>query len=246
MGTGGDRLQRFSRSLNHFLRHGADGVEMDEAGYVVLDDLLRLPKFKRYSVRDVRQVVDQDAVRFQLRGSSRGPPAIRATRGHSLPQVTSNAMHPLITSVAEVGPQSVVHGTTVSAWLQIRHQGLKRMGRRCIHFSLGLAGMKASSSVVVHLNVSRVLDAGVALHKAGRVLLSPGEGDDGCLLPHFFSHATWIGPPEAVLFAAGADLTEDAIGLNKYFAHSHTLQDLVRIRECKHRLGNHVCTYMLI
>jgi hypothetical protein len=104
-----------------------------------------------------------------------------------------------------------VHGTYWRAWERIRTLGLSRMTRNHIHFAQGvpgtagvISGMRASAEVLVFLDVPAALAAGIPLFRsANGVLLSPGLGPAGTILPSFFARAvdartgTEVWPPLA-------------------------------------------------
>ncbi|CAG8441981.1 5839_t:CDS:2 [Scutellospora calospora] len=82
---------KLSKSLSYVLRHHAkdEGLNIREDGYVKLDDLLKLPRFKRTTFDDIKLVVDNnDKMRFTLTQeiSDDGLSAwwIRANQGHSI------------------------------------------------------------------------------------------------------------------------------------------------------------------
>ena len=84
--------------MSHLLRHGAVeaglGDAMDASGYVLVRDVLALPRFAGITEADVRQLVAScPKRRFELRGPiSAGAGAsgtssslsIRATQGHTM------------------------------------------------------------------------------------------------------------------------------------------------------------------
>ncbi|XP_062473494.1 basic salivary proline-rich protein 2-like, partial [Pezoporus occidentalis] len=81
---GCDPSVRLSKALSYVLRHGAaaEGLPMGPDGFVPLGALLRLPRFRGVSEREVRNVVAADPKgRFRL---SPEPLRIRANQGHSL------------------------------------------------------------------------------------------------------------------------------------------------------------------
>jgi 2'-phosphotransferase len=101
---------------------------------------------------------------------------IRANQGHSLKVEAEGLLKPI---TAETAPETVVHGTTHSAWpLIVASGGLKPMGRNHAHFASGLpagfkslveegeaakdaapviSGMRKSSTVLMFLDIGKVL-----------------------------------------------------------------------------------------
>lgn len=63
---------------------------------------------------------------------------IRATQGHSIVIASENLLTPILALDADC-PDQVVHGTYEAAWkLILETGGLKPMGRRHVHFTLGV------------------------------------------------------------------------------------------------------------
>ena len=74
---------KLSKLLSYVLRHGAKkmNINMDSSGCVLISELLLLPKFKTYTLKDIERVVKQnDKQRFAIVDHSK----IRANQGHSL------------------------------------------------------------------------------------------------------------------------------------------------------------------
>jgi len=127
---------------------------------------------------------------------------IRANQGHSITSVRQEELlRPLLTAadVMEAGPV-VVHGTQARHWAGptgISTRGLSRMGRQHVHFATGLpdehgdwdrvrSGMRKGCSLLVYLDPSAALAAGLPLFlSANGVVLCPGN-EDGCVPPELF------------------------------------------------------------
>ncbi|CAG8682676.1 9465_t:CDS:2, partial [Dentiscutata erythropus] len=115
-------LVKLSKSLSYVLRHHAkdEGLDIREDGYVKLDDLLRLPRFKKTTFEEIKFVVDNsDKKRFALtqETSDDGVSSwwIRANQGHSievkqleLKEITDSLQFP-----------EVIHGTYLRYWKNI-------------------------------------------------------------------------------------------------------------------------------
>jgi 2'-phosphotransferase len=127
---------------------------------------------------------------------------IRANQGHTITSVhQEELLRPLLTAtdVMEAGPV-VVHGTQVKYWAGptgISTRGLSTMGRQHVHFATGLphehggkdrvrSGMRKGCSLLVYLDPSATLAAGLPLFlSANGVVLCPGN-EDGCVPPELF------------------------------------------------------------
>jgi len=196
-GGGAGHDQALSRKLSRLLRHSAveEGVAIRADGYVALNDVFALPRFKGFSLDQVRAVVaDNDKKRFGLLEED-GKVWIRANQGHSMNVVQSSL---LLEQVDLASIATCLHGTNMDAWNAIKAQGLRRMGRNQIHFAEGLpgesgviSGMRRSAQVLIYLNTAAAAAAGlVMMRSANDVLLTAGfdvGGINGIIPPCLFS-----------------------------------------------------------
>ena len=194
---------RISKSLSQFLRHDATGAKrcgMRRDGFVKLDTLLSLQRFKRFmgddrkaAVERIKRIVDgNDKKRFTLRAEEDGGELwIRANQGHSIPWLEVDMRK--VTSAEECG--ACVHGTTLEAWEKfISKEGLCRMRRQHVHMALDLpgkdgviSGARSSSHVFVFVDAAKLLKAGISLFLSSNgVVLSPGVGERGMISPEYF------------------------------------------------------------
>ena len=124
-----DARTALSRRLSYVLRHNpaSIGVELDEAGWVDVDELLDALAVAGVTVNRVELteiVRGSDKQRFALDNETN---RIRANQGHSLP---------VELGLSPVEPPSVLyHGTTASSLESITKQGLKRGDRNHVHLS---------------------------------------------------------------------------------------------------------------
>lgn len=184
---------QLSKRLSYVLRHGAvkEGLPITADGFVQVRDLLRTPRFRRYSVEDIERVVTScSKQRFTLIKDDDGSLSIRANQGHSLPQITALELKPILT--AEDIPLAV-HGTYFSAWRSIKSQGLSKMKRNHIHMAAGLpgddgviSGMRAKCEVLIFIDVEKAMQEGLKFYLSSNgVILSEGDVR-GFLSPHLF------------------------------------------------------------
>lgn len=180
----------------------------------------RVVSMQGFSLEDVKEVVKNcPKRRFEIKQTDEESGErwiIRATQGHSIQEV-SDDMHQKVTSLDDVdGEPEVLHGTTLAAWLSIRKEGLRIMGRKHIHMCLKppgdkseISGMRSGSEVIVHIRLQQVLEEGIeVVRSANGVVLTAGQ--DGVLSSRFFGDVYWQGPPKVVLFAWGMDLIQEA------------------------------------
>ncbi|KAL8996266.1 MAG: hypothetical protein Q9169_004197 [Polycauliona sp. 2 TL-2023] len=153
------REETVSKAMAYVLRHGAEKekLKLDESGYINCEDLLKWHRLRSLHVTfpELQTIVDTNAKkRFALipTPSSTQPSSkpsdylIRASQGHSIAIASENLLTPLSPN-DPTGPKEVVHGTTSQNWNAIHKSGgLKRMGRRHVHFALGLPDGKGAAS----------------------------------------------------------------------------------------------------
>jgi len=195
---GGNQFSKQSKKLSWLLRHHLDdlGVPYRPDGFVRFSDLVRVPKFRGLSLKNVQEVVRNDnKQRFAL-SEIDGEWHVRANQGHTIPGIDPDQ---LLTRLSrDAIPPDCIHGTTLKAWEAIQHMGLCRMARNHVHFAQGLpgasgviSGMRASSEVLIHLDVAKAMDMGCLFFLSQNgVLLSPGLGEEGIIPPECFSKVT--------------------------------------------------------
>ncbi|RGB28454.1 KptA family-domain-containing protein [Rhizophagus diaphanus] len=186
---------KLSRSLSNVLRHNAikEGLNIRPDGYVKIDDLLKLPRFRGTKFEKIQQVVNEnDKQRFHLlerRSEGVSTWWIRANQGHSIVGVKDLELKP-ITDPSEF-PQ-VIHGTNLESWRKIELHGLSRMNRNHIHFAIGrygdanvTSGMRASCDVFIYVNVPKAMADNIKFSRsANGVILT--EGIEGKLDKKYF------------------------------------------------------------
>jgi putative RNA 2'-phosphotransferase len=127
------RLVRMSKFLSYLLRHHpeAEGLSMDEHGWVSVEELLHAPGAKKRAItRDLlsRVVAENDKQRFEFDEDGR---RIRARQGHS--RRVSLDWTPV------TPPEYLYHGTSSLAVSSIRQLGLHKRNRHHVHLSLDAA-----------------------------------------------------------------------------------------------------------
>lgn len=115
--------------LAYVLRHDPQsiGVELDAAGWVDVDTLLRALAAGGLQLTRVELttlVASSDKQRFALDETGR---RIRANQGHSIP--VDLGLAPI------APPEDLFHGTVEAALAGIRQHGLQRRGRHHVHLS---------------------------------------------------------------------------------------------------------------
>ena len=123
-------LVRLSRAISHALRHEPwlYELELDDEGWVPVDDLLAALRSERAAWRHVtpaylEQIIAQsDKRRFELRDGR-----MRALYGHSTPNK--------LLKVPASPPATLFHGTSRPALAAIGREGLRPMARQYVHLS---------------------------------------------------------------------------------------------------------------
>jgi putative RNA 2'-phosphotransferase len=148
-----------SKALSRALRHQPEryGLEVDEEGWVPVEDLLRAlqgVEGREVSRDDLVDVVERSAKRRHEIREDR----IRALYGHSLPA--------RISMTPEVPPDLLFHGTSPAAAGLILERGLLPMRRQYVHLSGDRETALAVGRRKDRAPVLLVIDAGAA-HRAG-------------------------------------------------------------------------------
>ncbi|XP_018496528.1 tRNA 2'-phosphotransferase 1 [Galendromus occidentalis] len=205
--------ERFSKALSYLLRHGAPRarIEVEPGGFVDASEVLRYFNHQ-CTEEDIERVVFQDKKqRYAIRKDpATGRMKIRANQGHTFPVVEDGTLLEIV--VPEAGLSEVTHGTTASAWLTIREEGLSRMKRNHIHFIQGRAtasdctvpGFRKAASVLIVVNLRRAILDGIRFYRSqNNVILSPGN-EKGLIPPEYFQHVVNIRTNET-LWPLGGD-----------------------------------------
>ncbi|KAL1921301.1 uncharacterized protein VTP21DRAFT_11017 [Calcarisporiella thermophila] len=181
---------KLSKSLSYVLRHGAEreGILMRNDGFVAVKDLLQHPRFKRYTLAKIQEVVDNNDKKRFLLAEENGEWYIRANQGHSL--IVEDLELTKINSPDDI--PVVVHGTYLRNWESIAKKGLLKMNRNHIHFAPGLAGedgvisgMRKSAEVFIYIDAKKAMADGIEFFRsANGVILT--EGQDGVLKTKYF------------------------------------------------------------
>lgn len=185
---------RYSRTLSYLLRHGAvkERLNIDEAGYVAVDEILKVPQLRGLTETELVKIVEEnDKQRFGL-ARKNGNLYIRANQGHTIP-VKDDALLELLTR-SQLEGLMAIHGTSAKgdAWDNIMKEGLKCMSRNHIHMATGLpgdkgvvSGMRRDCATIIYIDLLKAYDDGIAFYKsANGVILT--RGINGVLPPAYF------------------------------------------------------------
>jgi putative RNA 2'-phosphotransferase len=152
---------RASHQLSWLLRHGAGEarIEMDAAGWVAIDEVLRALRMTRAAMETA--VEENEKARFEVRGGR-----IRACQGHSAQgmPVTPEALEASWARWEGEGP--VWHGTRIAALAGIAREGLLPGERTHVHLAEALdstVGKRANVDVMLEVSPARLAALGYGL-----------------------------------------------------------------------------------
>ncbi|CAN92122.1 probable RNA 2'-phosphotransferase [Sorangium cellulosum So ce56] len=177
---GRDRLTDTSKKLSWLLRHAApsQGVAMDDAGWVAVDDVLKALRISRPVLDEV--VEKNTKNRLEIRGDR-----MRASQGHSrdgMPVTLAG----LEASWEEVHDDaSIWHGTSVDAVRGIARDGIRPAARTHVHCTdaLGSAvGKRAKVDVMLEISPARLRARGVRVFRSQNGVILVREVPVQCLV----------------------------------------------------------------
>ncbi|HEX3045548.1 MAG TPA: RNA 2'-phosphotransferase [Bacillota bacterium] len=155
--------QSLSKKISYILRHAPweFGLELDENGWVSIDELLNSlgGNWKWVTETHLAEMIQQsDKQRFEIKDGR-----IRALYGHSIPQK--------ITMEVKEPPAILYHGTARRFLDNIKAKGLMPMGRNYVHLSVDietaiLVGKRRDSKpVILTIEAGRAFACGVKFYR---------------------------------------------------------------------------------
>ena len=191
------REQQISKAISWLLRHGGqkEGINFRSDAFAKVTDILSYKRLKDMKVtfEEFEHVVkSNDKQRFLIQEeiNEQGIPEawIKATQGHSM--VFKDISIKRIENANQI--PVAIHGTYMKHIDSIFKNGLSKMNRTHIHFSVGkpgdkkvISGMRPDCNVLIYLDVQKCLDNGIELYiSENNVVLT--EGENGILDKKFF------------------------------------------------------------
>jgi len=117
---------------------------------------------------------------------------IRASQGHSIKSVETEALLQPISAEEVKDYPVVVHGTFVKSWKSIKKSGLSKMKRNHIHLAASddltvvKSGFRSSCEVLIYIDMAKAMEDGILFYMSSNgVILT--EGIDGILSTKYFS-----------------------------------------------------------
>jgi putative RNA 2'-phosphotransferase len=175
-----DLVKKKSKRLSWLLRHGATevGLDMDEAGWVDVDAVLKTLHMSRAELETV--VRENDKRRLQLENGR-----VRACQGHSLDNIAVTR-EGLESSWARYADEaSVWHGTSIDAVPSIAREGILAVGRTHVHLApttTSKVGKRSAVHVMLEVCPTRVRGAGLDLYVAPNGVILAREIPAACII----------------------------------------------------------------
>lgn len=179
--------------LSKVLRHSAlkEGLSMDNEGFILLDEILKLKYFTNLNISIIQDIVATDNKnRLQLKLVD-DKYYLRANQGHSIKGIINDEL--LLEPITMKNlPLICIHGTYNEIYDIITTDGLCKMGRNHIHCCEGRplevkSGARPDTNLYIHIDVLKALNAGINFFRSENgVILTPGDAN-GYLKPEFFS-----------------------------------------------------------
>lgn len=173
-------LVKKSKQLSRVLRHSASelGLDMDEAGWVDVDQVLRTLHMSRADLELV--VRDNNKGRLQLEGER-----VRACQGHSLDNEAITREGLERSWAVYTSDASVWHGTNIDAVVSIASEGILAVARTHVHLAPAMTskvGKRASVHVMLEVSPARVRAAGFCLYEAPNGVVLVREIPPACVI----------------------------------------------------------------
>jgi len=157
-----DLRVRVSRYVSYLLRHNPEDLEMDEEGFVEVDELVSKVR-KHYPTMDrklLTKIVDEsERKRFEIVENK-----IRALYGHTI------LVHLHLKEDKQIA--RLYHGTTPQAVREILQKGLQPMRRRWVHLSpteeiaIEVGKRRTNSPVVLAIDAFEARNHGIRFYRA--------------------------------------------------------------------------------
>lgn len=162
--------EKLSKFLSFVLRHHPEqyDLELDEEGFVLLDDLLGRLKDTKHSwakIEDIEELISEvERKRFEIRGNK-----IRALYGHSVKVKIEGSFCP---------KNLLYHGTSPEELPKILTDGLCPMGRQFVHLSkeketaYAVGKRHHPEPVILEIDSEKASKSGIDFFDRGKVVLS--------------------------------------------------------------------------
>ena len=181
-------LIKTSKKLSKILRHSAKsrGLNIDNGGWIKLDDILKCSEFKNITIEDIMYIVDNnDKKRFSVEARN-SIIYIKANQGHSIKSINDDLLLNEITDPNYI--KFAVHSTFKKSLKLIKENGLSKMNRNHIHMAKSKevkSGVRKNANVFIYIDVTSAINDGIKFYESDNgVILSPGM--DGIIPSKYF------------------------------------------------------------
>jgi len=176
---GRDQVSEASKKLSWLLRHGAgeQGLSMDTAGWVPVDEVLRKLRLDQQTLELV--VAENNKSRLELSGGR-----VRVCQGHSVEgmPVTREALEASWSRYE--GPGPLWHGTSADAVPSIAREGILSVGRTHVHLAEATdskVGKRANVDILLEISVPRLRAAGLGVFQSSNGVVLVRQVPPSCL-----------------------------------------------------------------
>ena len=184
------KLKKVSINLSKILRHQAINrkLNIDNGGWVKIDDILKCNEFKDISMDDINFIVENNnKKRFSIKYENKNS-YIRANQGHSINTIKEDELLEEITDINYIN--NIVHSTFRKNFKLIKENGLCKMKRNHIHFAKTKnvsSGIRKNADVYIYIDVINAMKDGIKFYESSNgVILSPGIGKNGIIPEKYF------------------------------------------------------------
>ena len=184
-------MEELSREIVRYLRHNP-AAPVDS--YVPVSHILKHFRTDYYQLQaaihqptDKHRLFLSDCLQY-----------VRAAASHSIP-VDLNCIGIPIEDPVLIG--YCCHGTTITAYKQIKEEGLKTMSRPYIRFATDKTRLRNGSQVIITLNVKKYLQQGLKLFRLEDGNIAASGNRSGLIKPCFFKCVTIKKKKTALLVA---------------------------------------------
>jgi 2'-phosphotransferase len=171
---------KISKRMSYYLRHGAqeNGLKIDNGGFIKITDLLKMNDLNGVTFDMLKYIVDNnDKKRFEISDDNM---YVRAVQGHSMNVVKTEELLRELTIDDNI--IECYHGTNKNLISLIMKNGLNKMKRNHVHFSIGqkhdddvISGMRNSSNATIVLDLEGAMNDGIKFYiSQNNVILSAG------------------------------------------------------------------------
>ncbi len=165
-----------SKQMSYWLRHDPEGMDMDENGFVDIEELVEKleERFSEIDRKFVEKLVEEGKRRYEIKDDR-----IRALYGHSLDIE--------IDLPEDKDVEKLYHGTTSKAAYKILINGLEARDRNMVHLSSSkeiareVGERRTDDPVILKIDCKKAREDGLKFYKANDELYLSEEIPTDCI-----------------------------------------------------------------